>query len=485
MSVYGYEILLRLSCGEISPKSFFALHIGIKYMGHAQMTVQPAEKRRKNFQEASSGYSKKSAIEEARRCTQCPEAPCAKACPLGVNVPRFVRMIRDGNARGALDLINEDNCFAPICGRICPAPCETVCVPFEGKESVGIRGLERYAADKGQPFFAGTKRNMPGGQRIAVVGSGPAGLAAAAALAQKQYCVTVLESSDYFGGVLHYGIPEFRLPAKILAEAIRGIRNLGIELRPHHYVGRTVDVDELFAEGFGAVLLAAGAGVPDLLEIPGVNLGGVYYAEEFLMRVNSLKGNHSARPSFHAPLGQRVVVLGAGYTALDCARAAVRLGKDVTWLSPQSVEGRVTLKRESEYGREEDVHPEFLVKALEILDNGKDFVKGVKAVRLDYADANTDGKWELTSVPDSEFTVEADAVIVAMGHRPNTLAVRDGPELKFNPDGGIWVDAETAMTSLEGLFAAGAVVSGQMSVVEAMAAGKRAAARIDCYVSKR
>lgn len=394
-------------------------------------------------------------------------------------------MLIDGKTRGAFNLIKENNCFASICGRICPAPCEAVCVPFDGKDPVGIRGLERRASDKGRPFFSKTKQNMTDGRKIAVVGSGPAGLTAAAALAQKQYRVTVLESSDYFGGVLHYGIPEFRLPAKILAEAMREIRNLGIELRPHHYVGRTVVVDELFAEGFEAVLLAAGAGVPDLLEIPGVNLGGVYYAEEFLMRVNFLKGNASMRPPFHAPLGQRVVVLGPGYTALDCARAAARLGKDVVWLSPQSVEGKVTLKRESEYGREEGVHPEFLVKALDILDNGKDFVKGVKAVRLDYADTHTDGKWELTPVPDSEFTVEADAVIVAMGHRPNTLAVRDGPALKLNSDGGIWVDAETNRTSLEGVFAAGAVVSGLKSVAEAMAAGKRAAEHIDCYVSKR
>jgi glutamate synthase (NADPH/NADH) small chain len=401
-----------------------------------------------------------------------------------VNIPRFVRLIRDGKTRGALGLIQEDNCFASICGRICPAPCEAVCVPFEGKDPVGIRGLERYASDRGQAFFVKTKRNMPDGKKIAVVGSGPAGLTAAAALAQKQYRVTVLESSDYLGGGLHYGIPEFRLPAKILTEAIREIRNLGIELRPNHYVGRTIDVDELFAEGFEAVLLASGAGVPDLLEIPGVNLGGVYYAEEFLMRVNFLKGNTTARPSFQAPLGQRVVVLGPGYTALDCARAAVRLGKDVTWLSPQSVEGKRTLKRESEYGREEGIHPEFLVKPLEILDDGKDFVKGVKAVRLDYADTHTDGKWELTPVPDSEFVIEADAVIVAMGHRPNTLVVRDGPEIKFNPEGGVGADRETDMTSVKGVFAAGAVVSGLKSVVEAMAAGKRAAAHVDRYLNK-
>ncbi len=406
---------------------------------------------------------------------------CAKACPLGVNIPRFVRMIRDGNARGAFDLIAQDNCFASICGRICPAPCEAVCVPFEGKDPVGIRGLERYASDRGQPFLAKTKRNAPVGKKVAIVGSGPAGLTAAAALAQKGCRVTVLESSDTVGGVLQYGIPEFRLPAKVLNRSIHEIKKLGVEMRPNCYVGRTVVLDELFTEGFDAVLLATGAGVPALSEIPGVNLGGVYYGEEFLMRVNFSKGTGTARPSFPGPLGQRVVVVGLGYMALDCARAARRLGKDVTWLSLQSVEGKTTLKRESEYGQEEGVQVEFLVKTLEILANSKDFVKGVKAVRMDYADTHADGKWELTPVPDSEFVVEADAVIVAMGHRPNTLAVREGPEFKLNPEGGIRTDRETDMTPVKGVFAAGAVVSGLKSVVEAMAAGKRAAAHVDRY----
>lgn len=451
-------------------------------MGQHPIAVQPAEKRRKNFREASCGYSKKSALEEAQRCTLCPEAMCAKACPLGVNIPRFVRMIRDGNARGAFDLIQEANDFAAICGRICPAPCESVCVPFEGKEPVGIRGLERYAADKGQPFFKKTKRNICNGKRVAVVGSGPAGLTAAAALAQKGYRVTILESSDVLGGVLQYGIPEFRLPAKVLARSIQEIKNLGVETRPNFYVGRTITLDELFAEGFEAVLVATGAGVPVLSEIPGVNLGGVYYAEEFLMRVNFFKGTSAARPSFNSPLGQRVVVVGPGYTALDCARAARRLGKEVTWLSPQSVEGKVSLKRESEYSQEEGVQVEFLVKTLEILADNKDFVKGVKAVRMDYADTHADGKWELTPVPGSEFTVEADTVIVAMGHRPNTLVVRDGPEIRFNPDGGIEADRETDMTSVKGVFAGGAVVSGLKSVVEAMAAGKRAAGHVERYL---
>jgi glutamate synthase (NADPH/NADH) small chain len=328
-------------------------------------------------------------------------------------------------------------------------------------------------------------------------------LTAAAQLAGKGYRVTVFESSDEPGGALRYGIPAFRLPRKVLDDEISELRTAGVEIKTNCYVGRTIPLEDLLGlgppaggraclpdgrQGFGAILLATGGGIPQLSNIPGMNLGGVYYAEEFLMRIN-LEGEnfiHRQRHSF--PLGAKIAVIGCGNTALDCARLAVRLGpapggasREVTLLPPQPLNDKRAFQQECSYGREEGISFESPVKPLEILGDERLFVSGVKCARLDYADLHAEGRWELTPVPDSEYVLDADTVIMAMGHGPNTLFSRG--DLRLNDGGGLWINEESGMTSREGVFACGNVIKGGC-VVEAMASGKKAAGDIDRYLTR-
>ncbi|OGX37074.1 MAG: hypothetical protein A3D87_05955 [Omnitrophica WOR_2 bacterium RIFCSPHIGHO2_02_FULL_50_17] len=468
------------------------------------MNVQPARRRIKNFKEVSLGLPKKAVIEEARRCLQGADPLCLKGCPLGIDIPAFIRFLRDGHVSAALSKIKEANCFPSICGRICPAPCEG---PGQfDQEDVrrvelpprrwckGIRVLERYAADFGNPRFA-VKERKPSvaraGKRVAIVGSGAAGLTAAAQLAEKGYRVAVFESMDRPGGALRYGIPAFRLPRKILDDAVRGLKTSGVEFKTNCYVGRTILLEDLSRQGFEAILLATGGGIPKLSDIPGADLGGVYYAEEFLMRVNLARESALLRKELNFPLGAKVAVIGSGNVALDCARLAVRLGpapggasRKVTVLSPRSWDDKRAFQQECAYGQEEGVSWESPVKPLELIADVHHFVSGVRCVRLDYADVETQGRWELMPVPDSEFVFEADTVIMAVGHGPNVLMNRDCPGLRLNADGGLWAGEENSMTSLEGVFACGNVIKGG-SVVEAMASGQKAAEDIDRYLKGR
>lgn len=409
-----------------------------------------------------------------------------------MDIPAFVRLLRDGNSAGALKKIQEQNYLPGICGRLCSAPCEVVSGISEEEPPAGIRALERFASDSGRPKFEWKRPAVRAGKKIAVVGSGPAGLTAAAGLAAKGYGVSVLEAFDQPGGVLRYGIPSFRLPAAVLQEEVGTVRSAGVEFRANCYVGKTVGLDELQREGFEAVLLATGAGVPRFQDLPGANLGGVYYAEEFLLRVNfagrghrlSLKTQDANFP-LGFPLGNKVVVLGSEYMALDCARIAVRLGKHVSWVSPEAPEDKRVLREESGYAREEGVQIEALARPLEVQGNERQFVRAVRCLRLDYADTRATGQWELTPVPDSEFVLDADSVIIAMGHAPNSLVARDIDGLKVNDDGTLWVDPHNGMTSLKGVFACGNVVTGAGPVVEAMASGKKAAGHIDNYFKSK
>ncbi len=347
------------------------------------------------------------------------------------------------------------------------------------------------------------------GKRVAIVGSGAAGLTAAAQLAEKGYRVTVFDSMDRPGGALRYGIPAFRLPRKILDDEIRGLKTSGVEFKTNCYVGRTIPLEDLLKsglpapykaspstgsdgrQGFEAVLLATGGGIPKLSDIPGADLGGVYYAEEFLMRVNLEGGSFIERRQHSFPLGAKVAVIGSGNVALDCARLAVRLGpvpggagRKVTVLSPRSWDDKRAFQQECAYGQEEGVSWESPVKPLELIADDHHFVSGVRCVRLDYADVETQGRWELMPVPDSEFVLDADTVIMAVGHGPNVLMNRDCPGLRLNADGGLWAGEENSMTSLESVFACGNVIKGG-SVVEAMASGQKAAEDIDRYLKGR
>lgn len=319
---------------------------------------------------------------------------------------------------------------------------------------------------------------MRKGKKIAVIGSGPAGLSAAAELAQRGYQVTVYESFDQPGGVLRYGIPEFRVPTRVLDGEIEEIRALGVSFETNCYVGWTKSLEEIKKEGHVAVILALGAGVPKFMDLPGTHLGGVYYGEEFLLRINQLRPRAPSLEGMSFPLGQKVVVIGSGNTALDCARIARRLGRDVTLVFRRSIDDIRVHEEERKYAEQEGVVIEPLIKPLEILPSQDNYVDGLKCMRIDYADVTSDGRWSLIPVPDSEFVMEADAVVIAIGHEPNTTLKKISKRLKFNEDGTLRVDADTGMTSLKGVYAAGNVVTNAGPVVEAIASGRAVAQQI-------
>lgn len=398
--------------------------------------------------------------------------------------------MREGNAEAAYLKIKENNPFPGICGRICSAPCEAVCVLNEEKAPIGIRALERFAFDRGcwdrRPSFRPKTSKVPRGKKIAVIGSGPTGLAAAAELAKNDLQVTVFEALDRPGGVLRYGIPEFRIPKKILDFEIEQIKDLGVNIQTNAFVGQTINFEEIFAQGFAAILLATGAGAPQFMDLPGANLGGVYYGEEFLMRVN-LHQPHSllTRKELNFHLGQKITVIGSGNTALDCARAAVRYGRTVKLIFRRTEEEMRVRDEEREFGKQEQIQFEPLVRPLEILPDENHFANGIRCIRLDYADTEGTGKWQLTEVPGSEFILDSDTVIIGIGHRPNSLVAKFDRRLKTDEDGSLRVDEATYMTSIEGVFAAGNIVTNAGPVVEAIAAGKKAAAKIAQYAEKK
>ncbi len=377
--------------------------------------------------------------------------------------------MREGNVGGAYELIREQNPLPSICGRICLAPCELACILNEEKNPIGIRALERYAADNRSR--SGRKEAANRGMKIAIVGSGPAGLSAAAVLAQKGYQVRIFESMDQPGGVLRYGIPEFRIPNKILEAEINEIKALGVEIETNCMIGNTKTMDDLKTEGYVSILLAMGAGIPKFMEVPGSHLGGVYYGEEFLMRINQKR-------STQFPLGNKIVVIGSGNTALDCARVAVRLQKQVTLIFRRTIDELYMRDEEKTLGMEEGIHFEPLVKPMEILPTQDNFVSGIKCVRMDYADEDSNGTWSLAAVPDSEFTIEADSVIIAVGHLPNSNIIKKYKNIKLNDDSSVKINESTHMTNTKSIFAAGNVVTNAGPVVEAIASGKAAAEQI-------
>jgi glutamate synthase (NADPH/NADH) small chain len=406
---------------------------------------------------------------------------CLRGCPLGINIPRFIRHLREGDVAGAYQVIKEESVLPSICGRICSAPCEAACVLNDEKAPIGIRGLERYVSDYGRskpPKIEASK-----GKKVAVIGSGPAGLTAAAFLAKKGCQVTVFESLDLPGGVLRYGIPEFRIPKKVLDAQIDDIKALGVEFRTNVFIGQTITLLELKQQGFAGVLLALGAGVPKFMDLKGANLGGVYYGEEFLMRVNLGKPGTFGKSGRDFIVGNKVVVIGSGNTALDCARSARRFAKDVRLVFRRPEEQMRVSDEEREFAKAEGVQLEPLVKPLEIIAKQDDFVGGLKCIRIDYADTNGNNQWELMPVPGSEFTLEADTVVIAIGHRPNSILAKFDERLVLNRDGTVKID-QHHMTSIDGVFACGNIVTNAGPVVEAMASGKKAAESLGAYMAR-
>lgn len=396
-----------------------------------------------------------------------------------MNIPNFIRSLREGDVSGAYKIILEDNCFPAICGRICSSPCEIACILKKEKAPIGIRALERYVADFGK--IRNTKAE-PKGKRIAIVGGGPTGLIAAADLAKHDYQVTVFESLNKPGGVLRYGVPEFRIPKRILDSEINYIQSLGVKIETNFFIGQTATIPELMEQGFAAVLIATGSAAPKFMEIKGNNLGGVYYGEEFLMRANLMKTNIFSQhiPTF--ALGENVAVIGSGNTALDCARVAARLGRHVSLIFRGTEDDMRVRNTERRYAQEEGIHFEPLTKPLEILSDDNQHVNGLKCARLDFTEQDKDGQWKIEVVPESEFILKVDTVIIAIGHQPNSFVAQTTPNLKVDSNGTIKVDQKD-MTSVAGVFAAGNVVSNSRPVIEALEAGRYAAQNIHQYLT--
>ncbi|HKL93872.1 MAG TPA: NADPH-dependent glutamate synthase [Clostridia bacterium] len=442
------------------------------------MPIQPAELRTKNFDEVAVGYDDKTAQAEANRCLNCKSAPCIKGCPVGINIPGFIGEIKNGNLDGAAKILQSDNNLAAICGRVCPQErqCENVCVRREKLGgAVGIGNLERYTADYAlsqnkPPQIAESKEKS-----VAVVGSGPAGLTAAAELATLGVKVVIYEALHKAGGVLVYGIPEFRLPKATVQKEIDRVVALGVEIRLNEVVGKTVFIDELLNE-FDAVFIGSGAGLPMFLHIAGENLCGVYSANEYLTRVNLMKAykEDSATPILR---GKKVVVVGAGNVAMDSARTAIRLGGKCHLVYRRSREEMPARAAEIAHAEDEGVEFELLTNPIEILgENGQ--VRGIRCIRMELGEVDASGRRSPIPILGSEFEIECDQVIVALGTTPNPLIKKSFMQLDTTKKGTICYDEDTFQTSVDRVYAGGDAITGAATVILAMGAGKKAAKAI-------
>ena len=452
---------------------------------------QPAEERKKNFFEVALGFSQEDAEKEAKRCLQCKNSPCIKGCPVEIDIPAFIKLINAGKRREALEKIKEKNNLPAVCGRVCPQEdqCEVVCVLNKKGIPVNIGALERYAADfesvRSQESGVRSKKlPTPNSQfptKVAVVGSGPAGLTCAADLAKMGYQVTLFESLHLPGGVLIYGIPEFRLPKQIVHNEVEYIKSLGVDLKTDVLIGNTYTLKDLFEEGFKAIFIGVGAGLPQFLGIPGENLDRVYSANEFLTRANLMKAYKFPEYTTPLSLGKKVAVIGGGNVAMDCARVALRLGKEVVLVYRRTENEMPARNEEVQNAKDEGLPFKILTQPVKILGDEKWFVNGLECIQMELGQPDESGRRRPVPLKNSNFVLGVDTVIVAIGQNPNPLLRRATPGLKTNDDGTISVD-ENLMTSLPGVFAGGDIISGADTVISAMGAGKKAARAIDSYV---
>ena len=453
------------------------------------MPSQDAEIRRRNFEEVALGYTEAMAIDEAERCLSCKNMPCVSGCPVGIKIPSFIQKVRVGAFEEAYRIITEDSSLPAVCGRVCPqeSQCEGKCVRGIKGEPVGIGRLERFVADR-HNSLAGVEITPPvsNGHRVAVIGSGPAGLTCAGDLAKKGFDVTVFEALHTAGGVLVYGIPEFRLPKSIVAKEIETLKALGVHIEVNTVVGKTVSVEELMEEqGFEAVFIGSGAGLPRFMNIKGENLKGVYSANEFLTRINLMKAylSDSATPVQRA---KRVAVVGGGNVAMDAARCAMRLGaEEVSIVYRRSLEELPARREEVEHAMEEGIQFRLLTNPTEIVGDENGFVCGMKCIRMELGEPDASGRRSPVEIPDSEYLLECDAVIMSIGTSPNPLIKSTTKGLEVNRRGGIVVEEAMGKTTLEGVYAGGDAVTGAATVILAMGAGKTAAGAICEYLLKQ
>ena len=451
--------------------------------------------RAHNFQEVALGYSEETAIDEANRCLNCKHMPCVDGCPVKIHIPEFIAKIKEGDFEGAYQIISKSSSLPAVCGRVCPqeTQCESKCVRGIKGESVGIGRLERFVADWHNTFAtAEPVRPESNGHRVAVVGSGPSGLTCAGDLAKKGYEVTVFEALHTAGGVLVYGIPEFRLPKAIVAKEVDTLKKLGVKVETNVVIGKTLTVDELFGMGSEAVFIGSGAGLPNFMGIPGESYKGVYSANEFLTRSNLMKA-YLDNPETPIMKGGKVAVVGGGNVAMDAARTALRLGAEKVYIVyRRSMEELPARKEEVEHAEEEGIEFRLLCNPTEILgyNNPEDprdpkngFVTGMKCVKMELGEPDAKGRRRPVVIPDSEFEIEVDTVVISIGTSPNPLIKSTTEGLEVNAHGGIIVN-EDGLSSRNAVYAGGDVVTGAATVISAMGAGKTAAKAIDEYLSK-
>lgn len=451
-----------------------------------EMPVQDPNVRNHNFSEVALGYSEETAIDEAMRCLNCKNMPCVSGCPVNIHIPAFIEKIKEGDFEGAYQVISRSSSLPAVCGRVCPqeTQCESKCVRGIKGEPVGIGRLERFVADwHNEHSSENVEVPASNGHKVAVVGSGPSGLTCAGDLAKKGYKVSVFEALHTAGGVLVYGIPEFRLPKKIVKKEVDGLKKLGVEIDTDVIIGKTVTVDELFQMGFEAVFIGSGAGLPRFMGIEGEALCGVYSANEFLTRNNLMKSYNedSTTPVMHA---KRTVVVGGGNVAMDAARTAKRLGADVTVVYRRTENELPARREEVEHAMEEGIVFKFLTNPVKI--NGEDgWVKSVRCQQMELSEPDESGRARPVPVEGSEYDIEADCVIMSIGTSPNPLIKSTTAGLEVNRRGGIIVNEETGATTKAGVYAGGDAVTGAATVILAMGAGKTAAKAIDEYISSK
>lgn len=454
------------------------------------MPEQQPTVRNKNFDEVSSGYTAEMAIEEANRCLGCKNHPCMDGCPVNVKIPEFIALVAEGEFEKAYHKIQETSSLPAICGRVCPQEnqCEKRCVRGIKDEPVAIGRLERFVADWYMEHGTSTVlMPVPNGKKVAVVGSGPSGLACAGELAKRGYAVTVFEAFHTVGGVLVYGIPEFRLPKEIVRAEIQKLKDMGVTVMCDMVIGKVLSVQELLEEeGFSAVFIGTGAGLPSFMNLEGENLNGVYSANEFLTRINLMKAYRF--PEYDTPIymGKRVVVVGGGNVAMDAARSAKRLGAEsVSIVYRRSEEEMPARNEEIHHAKEEEIDFRVLCNPVRILGNQDGWATGVECVRMELGEADASGRRRPIPIPDSEFVIDAEVVIIAIGQSPNPLIKDTTPDLQTNARGCIVVKDESGATSKEGVWAGGDAVTGAATVILAMGAGKSAASAIDEYLSNQ
>lgn len=450
------------------------------------MPEQNPKMRIQNFSEVALGYTRENALREASRCLNCKNQPCVSGCPVNVQIPAFIKKIKEGDFMGAIRTIKETNALPAVCGRVCPqeSQCEKECIVGKKGEPVAIGRLERFAAD--YELSLGDVRVLdtpePSGKKVAIIGAGPAGLTVAGELSKKGHGVTVFEALHKAGGVLVYGIPEFRLPKAIVQREVDYVQKLGANIKVDTIVGQSITVDELFAQGYDAIFVGTGAGLPYFLNIPGENLNGVYSANEFLTRSNLMKAY--LFPEYDTPVrvGSKVAVIGGGNVAMDGARVSKRLGADVHLVYRRSRDEMPARAEEAHHAEEEGIHFNLLTNPIRVVGDDKGWVKGLECVKMELGEPDASGRRRPVEVKGSNFIIDVDVVIVAIGQGPNPILTQNTEGLKLRRSGNIEADDETGKTSRKGVFAGGDIVTGAATVILAMGAGRKAAAAMDEYL---